>query len=47
MDYNSVPIIKSKDVYGEEMCVPVLTKGQVDSYFEQLLRITPQSLDDE
>ena len=47
MDYNSVSIIKSKDVYGEEICVPVLTKDQVNSYFEQLLRIALQSLDDE
>ena len=47
VDYNSVPIITSKDVYGEEISVPILTKDQVDSYFEQLLRIPPQSIDDE
>ena len=47
VDYNSVPIIKSKDVYKEEICVPVLTKDQVNSHLEQLLQIPPQSLDDE
>ena len=47
VDYNSSPIIKSRDVYGEEIHVSVLTKDQVDSYFEQLLQKAPQSLDDE